>query len=103
VAPSTTRCKDNNNRFICQFSTICVWMETQDYWLHVVISSHEREMNLVSWTKPLVLLITNSCMLVAIPQPIVLNQFIFGEFLKSRNCNNLFIFSYHVETHIKLD
>jgi hypothetical protein len=45
-------------------------METQDYWSHV-ISSHEREMNLVAWTKPIVLLITNSCMLVAIPQPIV--------------------------------
>jgi hypothetical protein len=68
-------------------------METQDYWSHIVILSHKMEMNLVAWTKPLVLLITNSCMLVAISQPIVLNQCIFGEYLKSKNCNNLFIFS----------
>jgi hypothetical protein len=37
-------------------------------------------MNLTTWTKPLVLLITNSCTLIAIPQTFVLDQ-CFGQSL----------------------
>jgi hypothetical protein len=50
VAPSTTHCKDNNKIIICQFSTtyVCVWIESQDYWSMVVISSYEKEINLAT-------------------------------------------------------
>jgi len=73
MAPSTTHCKDNKKIIICQFSTTYVWIESQDYWSTVVIPSYEKEINVATWTKALVLFIINARMQVAIPHLIVLN------------------------------